>query len=57
MNTTTSTMNQNLKDVSIYSQFEQEPFKIKKNVYFSCLVTQVVDTNQLLKNMEDLKHT
>ena len=47
------TMNSNLQDVSIYSHFE-EPFKVKKNVYFACLVNQVVDTAQLLRNLEAL---
>ena len=46
-------INPNLQDVSIYSHFE-EPFKVKKNVYFSCLVNQVVDTEQLLKDLEGL---
>ena len=52
-NQSNATINSNLKDVSIYSHFE-EPFKVKKNVYFSCLVNQVVDTSQLLKNLEAL---
>lgn len=43
----------NLQDVSIYSHFE-EPYKVKKNVYFSCLVNQVIDTEQLFKDLEAL---